>query len=85
MERRIFPAGKDKKRRSFEDYRWSRLKHLTPAEMFTVVGEHVFPFLRTDFARQLGNGDSTYTHHMKDAPCRPSSTDERGRLISWSS
>ena len=30
--------------------------------MFTVVGEHVFPFLRT-----LGGDDSTYAHHMKDA------------------
>jgi hypothetical protein len=27
-----------------------------------VVGEHVFPFLRT-----LGGDDSTYAHHMKDA------------------
>ena len=30
--------------------------------MFTVVGEHVFPFLRT-----LGGDGSTYAHHMKDA------------------
>ena len=35
--------------------------------MFAVVGEHVFPYLRADLARQLGNGDSTYAHHMKDA------------------
>ena len=35
--------------------------------MFTVVGEHVFPYLRTDLARQLGGADSTYAHHMKDA------------------
>jgi type I restriction enzyme M protein len=35
--------------------------------MFTVVGEHVFPYLRSDLARQLGNGDTTYAHHMKDA------------------
>ena len=62
MERRIFPAGKDPKRRPYEDLRWSRFKHLAPAEMYTVVGEHVFPFLRT-----LGGDDSTYAHHMKDA------------------
>src|SRR5439155_24105771 len=37
-------------------------KHFAPAEMFTVVGEHVFPFLRT-----LGGDGSTYAHHMKDA------------------
>src|SRR6266480_2332020 len=62
IERRIFPEGKDAKGRSYEDLRWSRFKHLAPAEMYTVVGEHVFPFLRT-----LGGDDSTYAHHMKDA------------------
>ena len=62
MARRVFPAGKDPKRRPYEDLRWSRFKHLAPAEMYTVVGEHVFPFLRT-----LGGDDSTYAHHMKDA------------------
>jgi type I restriction enzyme M protein len=67
MERRIFSVGNDSKGRPYEDFRWSRFKHFAPAEMFTVVGEHLFPFLRTDLARQLGNGDSTYAHHMKDA------------------
>ena len=62
MERRIFPAGKDQKGRPYEDMRWSHFKHFAPAEMFTVVGEHVFPFLRT-----LGGDDSTYAQHMKDA------------------
>ena len=50
MERRVFPEGKDAKGRSYEDFRWSRFKHFAPAEMFTVVGEHVFPYLRTDLA-----------------------------------
>ena len=67
MERRIFPEGEDAKGRSYEDYRWSRFKHFAPAEMFTVVGEHVVPFLRTDLPRLLGGADSTYAHHMKDA------------------
>ncbi len=62
MERRIFPNGKDARGRPYEDLRWSRFKHLAPAEMYTVVGEHVFPFLRT-----LGGDESTYAHHMKDA------------------
>ncbi len=62
MERRVFPDGKDPRGRPYEDLRWSRFKHLVPAEMYTVVGEHVFPFLRT-----LGADDSTYAHHMKDA------------------
>ena len=67
MERRVFPAGKDGKGRAYEDFRWSRFKNFAPAEMFTVVGEHVFPYLRTDLARQLGGAHSTYAHHMKDA------------------
>ncbi|HXH05342.1 MAG TPA: class I SAM-dependent DNA methyltransferase [Vicinamibacterales bacterium] len=67
MVRRIFPEGKDAKGRPYEDLRWSHLKHFAPAEMFTVVGEHIFPYLREGLARQLGNGDSAYAQHMKDA------------------
>jgi len=66
MQRRIFPVGKDGKKRAYEDYRWSRFKHFAPADMFEVVGEHIFPYLRTGLAQQLGNGESTYAHHMKD-------------------
>lgn len=62
MERRVFPEGKDARGRAYDDLRWSRFKHLAPAEMYTVVAEHAFPFLRT-----LGGDDSTYAHHMKDA------------------
>lgn len=62
IERRIFPESADPKGRSYEDLRWSRFKNFSPAEMFTVVSDHVFPFLRT-----LGGDDSTYAHHMKDA------------------
>jgi type I restriction enzyme M protein len=62
MERRIFPVGKDSKGQPYENFRWSRFKNMSPSEMFTNVGEHVFPFLRT-----LGGDGSTYAHHMKDA------------------
>jgi len=62
MERRIFPEGNDARGRDYNDLRWSRFKNFAPAEMHTVVGEHVFPFLRT-----MGGDDSTYSHHMKDA------------------
>jgi type I restriction enzyme M protein len=62
MARRIFPEGTDARGRSYEDLRWSRLLNMAPAEMFVVVGEHVFPFLRT-----LGGDGSTYAHHMRDA------------------
>jgi len=62
MQHRVFPEGKDPKGRPYEDLRWSRFKHFSPIEMFTVIGDHVFPFLRT-----MGGDDSTYAHHMKDA------------------
>ena len=66
IERRVFPKGKDgigkNGGRLYDDLRWSRFKHLAPAEMYAVVGEHVFQFLRS-----LGGDDSTYAHHMKDA------------------
>ncbi len=62
IDRRVFPEGKDSRGRPYEDFRWSRFKHFAPAEKFTVVGEHIFPFLRT-----LGGDNSTYAHHMKDA------------------
>jgi type I restriction enzyme M protein len=66
MERRVFPRGKDGKGkdggRPYEDFRWSKFKNFAPAEMYKVIGEHVFPFLR-----DLGGDGSTYAHHMKDA------------------
>ena len=62
MMRRIFPEGEDPKGRPYQDLRWSRFRNLSSAEMFEVVAEHVFPFLRT-----LGGDDSNYAHHMKDA------------------
>ena len=67
MERRVFPEGKDEQGRSYEDCRWSRFRHFAAGEMFTVVGEHVFPYLRNDLSRQIGGADSTYAQHMKDA------------------
>ncbi len=56
------PRGPGPRGRPYEDLRWSRFRNDAPAEMFAVVGEHVFPFLRT-----LGGDGSTYAHHMKDA------------------
>jgi type I restriction enzyme M protein len=66
IERTIFPAGTDDigkgGGRGYDDLRWSRFKNATPAEMYTIVGEHAFPFLRT-----LGGEGSTYATHMRDA------------------
>ncbi|MEY4908831.1 MAG: hypothetical protein RL260_2549 [Pseudomonadota bacterium] len=62
IEQPIFPFGQDTQGRDFGALRWSRFKHFAPAEMFGVVGERVFPFLRN-----LGGAGSTLAHHMKDA------------------
>lgn len=62
INRLIFPEGEDSRGLPFEEMRWSCLRNKEPREMFTIVSDHVFPFLRT-----LGGDDSTYAHHMKDA------------------
>lgn len=43
------------------ELRWSHFKNTSPEVMFTIVGNEVFPFLRT-----MGDG-TTYSEHMKDA------------------
>lgn len=51
--------------------RWSRFKETSPDQMFATVKDEVFPFIKTlghnggDDGE--GEGDSTYSHHMKDA------------------
>jgi type I restriction enzyme M protein len=68
LERRVFPKGKDSKGTPYDELRWSRFKNLAPAEMYSLVAEHVFPFLRTLGANgNEAREDSTYAHHMKDA------------------
>lgn len=67
MQNPVFPPGNDPKGRPYADLRWSRFKNLGPDEMFTVMGDHVFPFLRNELPT-LANGElSTYSHHMRDA------------------
>lgn len=62
MERTIFPIGTDPKGCKYEDMRWSRLKNMAPQEMFNVISEHVFPFLR-----DVGGDNSTYAKQMQGA------------------
>jgi type I restriction enzyme M protein len=62
IERSIFPPGTDAKGRPYADLRWRRFKNFSAAEMYEVVAEHAFPFLRT-----LGGEGSNYAAHMKDA------------------
>src|ERR1700739_761404 len=44
---RYFPEGKDSKKRPYQDLRWTHFKHFEARDMYEVVSEHVFPFLRT--------------------------------------
>jgi type I restriction enzyme M protein len=66
IERRIFPAGKDKIGKgggiAYEEMRWSKLKNKDPATMFEIVSEHVFPFLRN-----MADADTAHATHMKGA------------------
>lgn len=62
MENQVFPAGADGRGRDYQELRWSRLKNFAPAEMYAVMSEHVFPFIRN-----LGDEGSSYALHMKDA------------------
>jgi type I restriction enzyme M protein len=62
MQRRFFPEGKDSKKRPYKDFRWSRFKNMEAREMYAVISEHVFPWLRT-----LGGNGTTYSKHMESA------------------
>ncbi len=62
MQKCFFPEGKDKKKRAYQDYRWKNFKHFEARDMFAVVSEHVFPWLRT-----LDGNGTTYSKHMEGA------------------
>src|SRR4051812_13962647 len=53
--KRFFPGGKDaKKKRPYADYRWKNFKNFEPREMYAVISDSVFPWLRT-----LGGNETT--------------------------
>ena len=58
----IFAADQDR-------LRWSRFKDAAPEQLFETVRDEVFPFIKSlgQKGEADGEGDSTYTHHMKDA------------------
>jgi type I restriction enzyme M protein len=62
IERRIFPEGKDERGEPYANLRWSRFKHFAGPEMFRIVDEHVFPFIR-----ELNGEGTSYARHMRDA------------------
>ncbi len=49
--------------------RWSRFKETAPEKMFETVRDGVFPFIKAlgQNGGDAAEGDSTYSHHMKDA------------------
>lgn len=59
---RVFPEGVDTRGRAYEDLRWSKLRDRSPAEMFEIVSEHVFPFLR-----EMAEDGTSHSEHMKGA------------------
>ncbi len=65
IENPVFPEGMDafgQSPRPFSDLRWGTFSNLAPAEMFEIVGQHVFPFIRG-----MGEAGSSFAANMKDA------------------
>ena len=62
VENPVFPGGLDQQGRPYANMRWATLKNTAPAEMYKVMNDQVFPFLRT-----LGAEGSTYATHMEGA------------------
>ena len=62
LERPVFPAGSDARGRPYADLRWSHFKGFEPRDMFSVVADHVFPFLRA-----MGSEGSSFSAHMQNA------------------
>lgn len=62
VERVIFPEGNDDRGRPYRDLRWSVFKDRSAAEMFEILSEHAFPFLR-----EMGEKGTAHAEHMKGA------------------
>jgi type I restriction enzyme M protein len=60
--RRIFPEGKTEKGVPYAEFRWSRLKNSETSEMFGLIGDRLFPWMR-----ELGGETSLYARHMDNA------------------
>ncbi|RVW02284.1 type I restriction-modification enzyme R subunit C-terminal domain-containing protein [Rhodococcus spongiicola] len=62
VENKPFPDGNDEEGRPYDELRWSRIKNMSAEEAFDVVGQRVFPFIKS-----MRGDDSTYAQFMKDA------------------
>ena len=60
IEEPVFTADQDA-------LRWSRFKELAPEQMFEIVRDRVFPFIKSLGRTEDSDEASTYTHHMQDA------------------
>ncbi len=61
MRRSYFPEGNDQQGQPYSDLRWSRFKNFAPQQMFDVVDNRVFPFLR-----EVGGDNTSFSRHMED-------------------
>ena len=55
LQNALFPPDK-------QHYRWNKFKNIDPEEMFELVKDKVFPFIKTIHGQQ-----SAFARHMKDA------------------
>ena len=65
IENPVFPDGMDdtgRRPRPYSDLRWSVFKNMPAAEMYEVIDQNVFPFIRG-----LGAAGSSFAANMKDA------------------
>ncbi len=62
IEGNPFPEGNDPEGRPYNDLRWSVFRDRHAEEMFDIVANRVFPFIK-----EMRGEDSTYAHFMKDA------------------
>ena len=62
FEKTYFPEGKDRLGRDYQDLRWSKFKNFDPKQMYDVVSNHVFPFLR-----EMGDDGTSFAKSMESA------------------
>jgi len=65
IENPVFPEGMDntgRRPRPYNDLRWSHFQHFAAADMYEVIDQNVFPFIRG-----LGEAGSSFAANMKDA------------------
>lgn len=62
LDNPVFPPDR-------QHLRWSRFRDMAPEQMYGVVRDEVFPFIKNLGGGNGGNGErtSTYSRHMKDA------------------